>query len=113
VSSSTADCSTFEEYYDLSNNHHGVVSFSNLGHDALLVVPSPFRKDANYSNLANFFRDAPIDQQHAIWKVTAHQLKLQLSEKPIWVSVAGGGIDWLHIRLDNKPKYYRYTPFTL
>ena len=112
IASKTPDRETYEEYYDLDTPNHGVVSFPNLGHDAVLVVPSPFRKDANYSGFAEFFREAPIDQQRSLWMVTAHQVKLQLSEKPTWVSVAGGGIAWLHIRLDSRPKYYRYMPYT-
>jgi len=112
IASKRPDRETYEEYYDLNTPNHGVVSFPNLGRDAVLVVPSPFRKDANYSGLAEFFREAPIDQQRALWMVTAHQLQLQLSEKPTWVSVAGGGIAWLHIRLDSIPKYYRYMPYT-
>ncbi|MCB9295404.1 MAG: hypothetical protein H6559_20115 [Lewinellaceae bacterium] len=111
-SSSLPDYETYKEYYDLSGPNHGVVSFPNLGHDATLVVPSPYRKDANYCGLPEFFLEAPIKQQQSIWKVVAHQMKLLLNEKPIWLSVAGGGISWLHIRLDSIPKYYRYSKYS-
>ena len=30
---------------------------------------------------------------------------------PIWLNTAGGGVAWLHIRLDHRPKYYRYLPY--
>jgi hypothetical protein len=109
--SQTPDLDTFAQYFDRNSANHGIVAFPNLGHDAILVVPSPYRDNANYSGLADFFREAPIDQQRALWKVTAQQVKLNLSEKPTWVSVAGGGISWLHIRLDSRPKYYRYMPY--
>lgn len=112
ISSNRADPDTYKQYYDKNNSNDGVVSFPNLGHDAILVVPSPFRNDANYSGLAEFFRESPLDQQRSLWKVTARQVKLLLSEKPTWVSVAGGGIAWLHLRLDSTPKYYRYEPYT-
>ncbi len=102
---------TYSQYFDISTTNNGIVTFPNLGHDAILIVPSPYRKDANYSGLAEFFREAPIDQQRTLWKVSARQVKIQLSENPTWVSVAGGGISWLHIRLDSIPKYYRYMPY--
>jgi len=111
-SSLKPDVDTFSEYFDEKTKNYGVVSFLNLGHDAMLVVPSPLRNGSNYSGLAEFFSEAPLDQQRAFWKVTAHQIKLRLSNKSTWVSVAGGGIAWLHIRLDSRPKYYRYMPYT-
>lgn len=111
-SSVKPDIDTFSEFFDRNDINHGIVSFLNLGHDAMLVVPSPLRKGANYCGLAEFFSEAPLSQQRALWQVTAHQIKLRLSEKYIWVSVAGGGISWLHVRLDRRPKYYRYMPYT-
>ena len=111
-SSIKPDIDTFAEFFDRNAKNHGIVSFLNLGHDAMLVVPSPLRDGANYSGLSEFFTEAPLDQQKSLWKVTAHQIKLRLSEKNTWVSVAGGGISWLHIRLDSRPKYYRYLPYT-
>lgn len=105
-SSNLPDYETFKDYYDITGPNQGIVSFLNLGHDAMLVVPSPFRKDSNYSGLSEFFLEAPVKQQQCIWKVVAYQMKLRLNEKPTWLSVAGGGIAWLHIRLDSTPKYY-------
>lgn len=112
VPSAKPDTVTFSKFFDRNANNCGIVSFLNLGHDAMLVVPSPFREGANYSGLAEFFRESPLEQQQALWKVTAHQIKLRLSEENTWLSVAGGGISWLHIRLDSRPKYYRYMPYT-
>ena len=31
---------------------------------------------------------------------------------PTWVSTAGGGVAWLHVRLDSAPKYYTHRPYT-
>lgn len=108
----TPDTQTFSDFFDKDAQNHGVVSFLNLGQDAMLVVPSPLREGVNYSGLAEFYRDSPIEQQRALWKETAQQIKLKLSNRNTWVSVAGGGVAWLHIRLDDKPKYYRYTAYT-
>ncbi|MEM8497479.1 MAG: hypothetical protein AAF542_05600 [Pseudomonadota bacterium] len=111
MSSAMPDTRTFSAFFDPHAPNQGVVSFLNLGHDAMLVVPSPLVSAANYSGLANFFDEAPIEQQRALWKVTAQQIKRRVSEKTTWVSVAGGGVSWLHIRLDERPKYYRYFPY--
>jgi hypothetical protein len=113
MSSARPDRATYADYFDAESAPDGIVSFENLGGDALLVVPSPFRDDADYSGMAEFLREAPINQQRRIWRELGRLAKLRLSERPMWLSVAGGGIDWLHIRLDSVPKYYRYTPYTL
>ncbi|KAL7575598.1 hypothetical protein ACA910_020166 [Epithemia clementina (nom. ined.)] len=33
------------------------------------------------------------------------------ANQPVWLSTSGMGIAWLHMRLDQVPKYYTYTPF--
>ncbi len=106
------DRQIFADYYNTEAAREGIVAFDNLGGDALLVVPSPYWNDADYSGLAAFFRNAPVAQQRTLWHELARHVKSRLSEKPIWVSVAGGGVPWLHIRLDDAPKYYRYGPYT-
>jgi hypothetical protein len=40
-------------------------------------------------------------------------LSAQLGSTPIWLSTAGDGIAWLHVRLDSRPKYYSYGPYRL
>lgn len=110
-SSARPDTETFKDYFDTSNTLSGVVAFPNLGHDAVLVVPSPYREHDNYSGLAEFFSVAPDHQQYALWKVVSREIRLKLSESNLWVSVAGGGVSWLHVRLDDTPKYYRYTQY--
>lgn len=105
------DKATFADYFDTKTAPDGIVSFVNLGGDALLVVPSPYSRDADYSDLPAFFRNAPLEQQRALWRVVASQAKRLLSDRPLWLSVAGGGVAWLHVRLDKAPKYYRYRPY--
>lgn len=113
AASASPDRTTYAQYFDTESAKHGIVAFDNLGGDALLVVPSPIRADANYSGLAEFFREAPLFQQRALWRELAHHARTRLSAHPMWISVAGGGIGWLHIRLDSAPKYYRYAPYTV
>ncbi len=88
-----------------------VVCFENLGGDALLVVPCPLAASANYSHIAAFHRSAPAEQQHALWKLVARSVIARIGTAPLWLNTAGGGVDWLHVRLDSRPKYYRYTPW--
>jgi hypothetical protein len=88
-----------------------VVSFENLGADAVLVVPCPISDSGNYSHIAAFHRSAPGEQQHAFWQAVASTVLQRLGNEPLWLSTAGGGVDWLHVRLDSRPKYYRYAPW--
>lgn len=104
------DRKTYASYFDTKTTEDGIVAFSNLGGDAVLVVPSPFRKDANYADFAAFYREAPLSQQRALWKELSRQVERRLSDNPVWISVSSG-ISWLHVRLDSSPKYYRYSPY--
>jgi hypothetical protein len=103
-----ADSTDFKAYFQSSV---GVVSFQNLGADALLIVPCPISKSANYSHIGAFHRSAPHSQQHAFWIAVAQTVLARVDPRPLWLSTAGGGVDWLHMRLDDRPKYYRYIPW--
>jgi len=104
------DRKTYASYFDTKKSEDGIVAFSNLGGDAVLVVPSPFRKDANYVDFAAFYREAPLSQQRALWRELSRYIEMHLSDEPMWISVSSG-ISWLHLRLDSSPKYYRYSPY--
>jgi hypothetical protein len=88
-----------------------VLTFPNLGGDALLVVPRPATAAANYAHLAAFLREAPRSQQHALWQQVGAALEKQVNPRPTWLSTAGLGVYWLHVRLDARPKYYRHGPY--
>lgn len=90
----------------------GVATFPNLGADALLVVPLPSESAvACHSHLASFMRSAPESQSHALWQAVGAAIAQRLSDDPLWVSTAGLGVSWLHVRLDTRPKYYRFSPY--
>lgn len=91
-----------------------VVAFSNLSGDAELVVPAPTECDDAYSHLAGFLRAAPPEQVDALWQATGRAMsrRLAAAERPVWLSTAGMGVAWLHIRLDRRPKYYGHAPYT-
>jgi len=88
-----------------------VISFMNLGKDARLVVPCPLDDDLDYPHLAAFIRNAPDIQLHEFWKMVGYHMEQHLTERYTWLSTAGLGVYWLHIRLDARPKYYRFDPY--
>lgn len=103
------DPTDFNEYFESATEE--VVTFPNLGNDALLVVPCPIAKTVARTHLASFVRFAPEFQQHLLWQTVGRSLLQQLNEQPIWVSTSGLGVHWLHVRLDSHPKYYCFQPY--
>jgi hypothetical protein len=90
-----------------------VASFPNIGGDAILVVPKPLPGSVGYGHLAAFLRAAPETQQHALLKTLgqATETSLQRQGSRLWISTAGLGVPWLHVRLDSRPKYYKHQPY--
>ena len=86
-----------------------VADFANLGGDAHLVAPAP--AGGSYPHLAAFLRGAPSTQRQALWQRVGAAAAARLSERPLWISSCGLGVAWLHVRLDQRPKYYRYGPY--
>lgn len=113
MSAGRADPETYRKYYEPENGDAGIVVFDNLRGDSRLVVPSPLTPGINYGNLASFLREAPAPQRRALWRVVAKAARAELKREstPTWISVAGGGIQWLHVRLDHTPRYYRHAPY--
>lgn len=102
------DKSAFQEYFVTGKT---VVDFLNLGKDAHLLVPTPIG-DANcYAHLAQFVRHAPATQRDEFWKRVGELYGAGLNDQPLWLSTAGLGVSWLHLRLDSRPKYYRYEGY--
>jgi hypothetical protein len=89
-----------------------MLTFPNLGGDAILVVPAPIADHSCYTHLARFLRNAPRAQTDALWASVGHAAKSLISSRPTWLSTAGLGVSWLHLRLDTRPKYYRFEPYT-
>ncbi len=88
-----------------------VATFPNLSGDAVLVVPRGIGPPAAYSHLAAFLRDAPAPQVRALWRAVAAAMRARLGAAPVWLSTAGSGVPWLHVRLDDRPKYYVHAPY--
>lgn len=90
-----------------------VATFANLGGDATLVAPAPGPRETDYSHLASFTATAPLAQQDALWRAVGEAMRRGIGLKPVWLSTAGLGVAWLHVRLDSRPKYYRHRAYTI
>ena len=91
-----------------------VASFPNIGGDAILVVPRPLAESVGYGHLGAFLRAAPEKQQHALLKTLGQAVETSLLQRHgsrLWISTAGLGVPWLHVRLDSTPKYYKHQPY--
>jgi len=88
-----------------------VVTFPNVGGDAVLVVPSPATHEPIYAHLGSFVRHAPQQQRIELWHAVGAAMRSRLSDRPVWLSTAGGGVAWLHLRLDTRPKYYGFAEY--
>lgn len=107
-----ADPGPFRTYFRNLQNQEQVAVFDNLGGDARLLAPAPVQPAQNYSHIGVFTETAPLNLQHALWQETGRVTDKLLSDRPLWLNTAGGGVAWLHIRLDSIPKYYRHRPYT-
>ncbi len=101
------------------------ITFPNLTADAILVAPTPAaskqllpgapatsHSDA-FCHLADFCHQAELEQQHKLWQTVAQTVLKRINSKPVWLSTAGDGVPWLHVRLDDFPKYYAHDPYCI
>jgi len=114
----------FEAYF---TSDQDVAVFQNLGGDATLLAPSPkyesesdSSRHQNYSHIGVFTQNAPLKLQHKLWQTVGKTKEESIenmdtnsnaNNQPIWLNTAGGGVAWLHVRLDSRPKYYRHLPY--
>jgi hypothetical protein len=87
------------------------VDFDSLGKDARLVAPCPGGAGSDFAHLAAFVATADAAQASALWQTVGHALAGRVQERDLWLSTAGLGVAWLHVRLDSRPKYYRHAPY--
>jgi hypothetical protein len=101
------DPAAFAEQFGSASDAQ-VVQFPNLGGDAILVAPCPLAAPSAYGHLGAFVREAPDAQRHALWQAVGAAMAQRMGAKPVWLSTAGAGVPWLHVRLDDRPKYYGF-----
>jgi hypothetical protein len=106
-----AEPDAFAEHFYGAREDEDVVTFANLGRNAVLVAPVPLAEDQHYPHLAAFVRGAPEDQRDELWQCVGEAMSKRVSDKPVWLSTAGAGVYWLHVRLDDSPKYYQHEPY--
>jgi hypothetical protein len=104
------DPTVFAEHFDTIGPGE-IVEFPNLGGDAILIVPGPDESSSDFGHLAAYLRNSREPQQHLLWELVGAAMQRRISSKPVWLSTAGGGVAWLHVRLDDRPKYYGYAPY--
>ena len=105
------DAEAFADRFAAARGDQSVSAFENLGKDAVLVVPHARGSDSVYVHLAAFVRGADERQQQELWRVVGTEMAKRLGDSPLWLSTAGMGVAWLHIRLDSRPKYYGFGPY--
>ena len=89
----------------LKKKNNNVISTINNSGDTILVIPKP--KEKKFTNLYLFMKNASDIQQTKVWKkVVKEARKLLKNNDYIWISTHGLGINYLHIRISTKPKYY-------
>lgn len=103
------DASQFRTH--LEHATASVVSFPNLGGDAILIVPTKLGEVIAYGHLGAFVRSAPQAQSNDFWKLLGEVAQARIGNRPMWMNTAGAGVPWLHVRLDDRPKYYHYAPY--
>ena len=103
--------SAFAKQFEAAAQDKTVIQFENLGRNAMLVVPMPSGSEVHHCHLASFLATCRATDASALWQATSEAMLNRVSDKPVWLSTAGGGVAWLHIRLDDRPKYYGYSPY--
>jgi len=103
LAKSVADPSAFAEHL-----HAPINTFNSLGGDATLIAPSA---TGSYPHFAAFLRTAPESQVDALFQAVGDAIARWPGAAPPWVSTAGMGVPWLHVRLDTRPKYYQHAPY--
>jgi hypothetical protein len=93
-------------------------TFDSLGGDARLVAPNhdpPGEDPASFSHFAAYVRGADDDRVAELWEMVATEFLSRVAKKgkrdKTWLSTSGLGVAWLHVRIDDTPKYYQYREF--
>ena len=104
------DPSAFAGHF-LARPEADVLAFENLGGDATMIVPRAVGPDEAYVHLGAFVRGAPKEQRVALWRQVGLTMMGRVSQEPVWLSSAGAGVAWLHVRVDDRPKYYGFHEY--
>lgn len=109
------DMVTFGET-NINTNSNNVFTFPNLSKKSILVSPC-YNHNYNiniYNNIGTFMRSSNLEQQFLLFSTVFAQLLTQLKKNInnfLWLSTHGKGVAWLHVRIDDNPKYISYQPY--
>jgi len=99
------DYSSFQEHFGKSRDNQAV---SFLGFSGSTLI-SPVPKGTDYKNISQFTKNAPEEQQQALWKEVANKLMEELEkdqDAPRWLNTEGNGVKYLHVRIDKTSRFY-------
>ena len=113
---SAASPKNFEAHFTRTK---AVVTFQNLGRDAMLVCPCPKEPQDNkhFGHLAAFVRASRGEMQELqiqMWMAVGRTFREYLhtrGRESIWLNTEGAGVPWVHVRLDHRPKYYHHAAY--
>ena len=87
-------------------------TFPNIGGNAILVTPLPASAtDVNHCHLGSYLRTADQSDCDALWLAVGKAMQQRIGKRNVWLNTAGGGVAWLHVRLDDRPKYYHHAEY--
>lgn len=117
--SNNDEADNFPFYKQIISSKDTVNMFRNLSGDALLFIPAGKfvrEKSTNYANIYTFLKTA--ENKEAIDFFSKLFLNLReffekTSDKYTWISTSGLGVNWLHVRIEHDPKYYKYKPYKI
>ncbi len=105
----SADASPFAQHMSAAGEGD-MIDFPNLGGDAHLIVPVA-TGGSDFRDMKRFLANADPAQIASLWRRAGEEMLARLGPDPIWLSVNGAGVAWLHLRLDSWPKYYVHMPY--
>lgn len=139
----TADSTSFKDQLSHCDPETGasIVTFANLNNDSTLCAPCKMNhvRPDGYAHLATFLRSGPRQQVAELWTCVGRAVDgwTAATAAPVWVSTSGYvrplvkclftygtshpmtftdcslSVHWLHVRLDPRPKYYQWQPYTM
>ena len=86
-------------------------TFPNIGGNAVMIAPLPKTAGVNHCHLGSYLRTADQADCDALWIAVGKAMQDRISDRHVWLNTAGGGVAWLHIRLDDRPKYYHHAEY--
>ena len=92
----------FAEYIKMAKTQNlEYTQFYNRSGDTLLVIPIAKKSP----NITHFAKNTNKDEWLGLWKVVKQHLNKDKNKK-LFISTHGHGVDYLHVRLEEHPKYY-------